>query len=427
MFRRKRIVSVAVLVLLFVQAAAFGASWGVRSYLVGQSHTPGERKGQVMLGVRMDNPVSLGDADGVYVPMLFSEHGSLYAATDQVHLDVDEFSATASWAAVGTDTAALTVSTTHVPSHDVAASLSLNKSGATIADASYKKTITALDASSLAGTGLVDFYVKTTDLSNISEVFVRIGTDSSNYAQYGIDPEEFSTALWNHVDFSLHNGVQTGTGLDLSSITYVEFGVSMDATQATSAVVLFNALELHSVNASELVVVGNVANTVRVQKFGSPSNATATTDAGDATDGTLRVTLATDDVNAAAILVALQSNVLTSKTILTGSFAGTAVANGSYLEIVADPGDNLAVHIVALSVTQTVQGLVSLWDETGGTPVQVSEGWYFPAYGGIVLVPSSVAYFIATQESENFGLKNETGAACSFAGTVMYYTEDITP
>ncbi len=137
--------------------------------------------------------------------------------------------------------------------------------------------------------------------------------------------------------------------------------------------------------------------------------------------------LSTIDTSLNNIETDIGNDVLRSKTLFTGSYAGTAVANGAYLEIVADPGDNLAVHIVALSITQTVQGLVSLWDETGGTPVQVSEGWYFPAYGGINLVPATVAYFTATQESENFGLKNETGSACSFAGTVMWYVEDITP
>ena len=131
-------------------------------------------------------------------------------------------------------------------------------------------------------------------------------------------------------------------------------------------------------------------------------------------------------VNAAGgLYVAEAGNALASKTVLVGSFAGVAVADNGFVEIVADPGDNLAVHIVALTYTQTVQGLVTLYDETGGTPVEVSKGWYRPAYGGVILVPSPKAYFVATQESENFGLKNETGAACDFAGTVMYYVEAL--
>ncbi len=191
---KKPIAVATLLAMLFVSMASGQARrWQPRAYQEDKPHKSGAM-GIMVLGVRMDNPASLADADGDYVSMLFSEHGSLYTAADQIHLDIDQLGATASWVAVGADTAALTTSTTHVSSHDVSTSLSLNKTGATVADASYKKTIAPVDASSLAGTGLVDFYVKTTDLSNISEVFIRIGTDSSNYDEYAIDPEDFSTA-----------------------------------------------------------------------------------------------------------------------------------------------------------------------------------------------------------------------------------------
>ncbi len=298
--------------------------WEPRSYQVDRPHLT-RHTGQLMLGVRTDGPRTLGGTDGDYVPFQFGEHGGLYASVDQVHIDIDELqSLTPAWTA-STDAKALILSATseHVASHEGFTSVSLEKDGGTVVEASYGKTITSLDGSAMPGAGLVDFYVKHADFTNVGEVFVRLGTGASDYNQYGIDPDELSTSLWNHLSFSLHEGVQTGTGLDLSNITYVAFGVIMDAAGNTVAAVLFNDLELHSVNASELVITGNAANTVRVSKFGSPSNATATTGAGNTSTGTLRVTIATDDINLAAIKTAVESDVLVSQTLIRQTFRGS--------------------------------------------------------------------------------------------------------
>ena len=118
----------------------------------------------------------------------------------------------------------------------------------------------------------------------------------------------------------------------------------------------------------------------------------------------------------------IDNNVLASKTLLRARF-NASVANGAYLEIAPDPAAATSIKIVELSITQTVQGLTSIWTETGGTPVQEAAEWYFPAYGGICLQMSQQPHIVASQANENIGLKNETGATCLYSGHVVYYLE----
>ncbi len=82
--------------------------------------------------------------------------------------------------------------------------------------------------------------------------------------------------------------------------------------------------------------------------------------------------LNTIDADTGAIKTAVEiidNNVLASETLLRARF-NASVANGAYLEIAPDPAAATSIKIVELSLTQTVQGLTSIWTETGDTPVQ---------------------------------------------------------
>lgn len=221
---------------------------------------------------------------------------------DEVHVRVEALDAIASWAA-STDASAIAQETDNVPSHDGTTSLSIAKTGTATTEASYSKTLGAtVDASILSGDATVSFYVRHGNYTTVEQVFVRIGTDSSNYVEYGFDPAEFSTTLWTNVVVPLHEGLQTGTGLDLANIDYVAFGVTMTASGNTIADVFFNALELHSVSGIELAISSDVsASPVRVSKMGSVSNQNVATGAGSVTSGVQRTTLASDDPAVAAL------------------------------------------------------------------------------------------------------------------------------
>lgn len=215
---------------------------------------------------------------------------------DQVHIAIDQLSATASWAA-STDAAGIAQESDHVPTHGVTNSLSIDKTGTSVPEASYGKTLGAtVDGSVLGGDSTATFYVRHANYTNVNAVFIRIGTDASNYMEFAVDPSELSTTLWSQIVVPLHEGTQTGTGLDLANIDYVAFGVTMTANGNTISDVFFNAIELHSVGATELTVTSDVTSSnVRVSKMGAVANQNVATGAGAVTTGVQRTTLASDD------------------------------------------------------------------------------------------------------------------------------------
>ena len=267
------------------------------------------------------------DADGVV-------HGQLrYIGEniDEVHIPVDSIDAIASWAA-STDASGIAQETDNVPSHAITTSLSIAKTGTATSEASYGKTLGAtVDASVLAGDALALFYVRHTTWTNVTNVFVRLGTDASNYVEFGFDPADFSTTLWTQVTIQLHEGSQTGTGLDLANIDYAAFGFTTTASGNTVSDVFFNAVEIHSVSTSDVSITSDVsASTVRVSKIGSNSNQTAATGAGAVTSGTQRNTLASDDP--AVVSLALLDNAVSGAGYNITQFGGAAVPIGGGTE-----------------------------------------------------------------------------------------------
>ena len=341
---------------------------------------------------------------------------------DELHVNLDNLDATASWAA-STDATGITQETDHVAAHDITNSLSMDKS-ATVAEGSYGKTITSVDASVMAGDAVITFYVKHINFTNVANVFVRIGSSDANYEQYQVDPAEFSLTLWNHVTVPLHNGIQSGTGTDLSAITYIAFGVLMDGTQALTEI-FFNDLEIHSVAAAEFqVTAGDVtSNTVRVTKVGSNAGAVWPKDAGNATNGTPRIVIADDDTNQLAqttSLAIIDNNVLASQTLLRQTFISASLASDGVVTIVTDPAAATVPKIVSLVFTQTVQGLAEV--RITGVSGTIIDQYYLPAFGGVALQMAQQPHLVGTS-NESIVIKNKTGGACSYAGHVVYYLE----
>ncbi len=253
---------------------------------------------------------------------------------DQVAILFDEVSATASWGE-SADATGLTQETDHVPEYGAIKSLSFDKDGTTVVEASYGKTISSVDASVLPGTATITFFVKRVNYTDIATVFVRVGTDVSNYAEFSIDPVDFTAAVWEHVSISLHGGVTTGTGLDLAAITYVAIGVTTDLAGDTFSGangVFFNSIAVHSVSETELAVSGDVtSNAVRVSSVGNNQGGNWPKDAGNTSGSTPRIVIATDDINLAAIKAALASGAPTSGEDLLGE------SDNTYATVVTAP------------------------------------------------------------------------------------------
>ena len=307
------------------------------------------------------------DPDGTQAGQLLSIHDDL----NRVHITIDDINATADWAA-STDASDLTLEGDHVPAHDVTNSLSFDKDGVTVVDAFYGKTISAANASELSDDGVVNFAVRHTNYTNVAYIFIRLGSDAGNYHEFRFDPVDFSTTLWEHLAIPFHDGLQTGTGLDLSDITYVAFGVTMDAAANTILNVFFNHLHAHSVNLAELSVSSeSTANTVRVSKMGSPSNAVVQTDAGAMGTGVQRITLATDDSQFGSIGAASDvDGDIHGQLRYIGEHIGSAENVVQACNDATDFAAVLDAQNIA-DITNHATGSVAVeWDKTGGSNVE---------------------------------------------------------
>ena len=309
---------------------------------------------------------------------------------DELHVNLDDLDATASWAA-STDASGITQETDHVAAHGITNSLSMDNA-ATVAEGSYGKTITSVDASVMAGDAVVAFYVKHINFTNVANIFVRIGSSDANYEQYQVDPAEFSATLWNHVTLPLHNGIQAGTGINLAAITYVAFGVLMDGTEALTEI-FFNDLEIHSVAAAEFqVTTGDVtSNTVRVTKVGTNSGGNWPKGAGATDNATPRVTISNDDALLAAVKTAAEG----AEDELDGTTATGPLADIKALANLTPVDEQATV----LSVTTSNQTTAVVVGTTASYILTAVDGIIYAGFNATVATTANRAWVIPASQS----------------------------
>lgn len=380
-------------------------------------------------------------------------HGQLrYIAEniDEVHVMVDGIDDTTSWAA-STDATGITQESANVPAHTVTTSLSIDKGGTATTEASYGKALGAtVDGTTFSGNAIVSFYVKHTNWTNIETVFVRIGDDASNYMEYAIDPTDLSTTIWSNAVAPLHEGVQTGTGLDLANIDYVAFGFTTTASGNQPSDVFFNYLELQSVSASEITVSPDVgAAPVRVAIMGNAGNAPVATGAGAVSSGVQRGTLASNDpavVSLASIDTSTQSaategtlgNIDSSTSSIDSNTSNTsssvanieAAVSGNEMLIAGGATQSTDVKVtldseaVVLGAgTETIGGTISQQSTSGaydGTTAQTIQEFMVvgTTNGNNTIIPAVASRFIRMLHLEMIALS-------ATANTVYFVNDDF--
>ena len=101
--------------------------------------------------------------------------------------------------------------------------------------AMISKTITTLDMSAYSTHSIGHMHTYISDLTNVDYVFVRMGTDSSNYWQWNFDAG-IMTDGWNDLNTAINQPTsQIGNGMDISDATWIAFGVVFDAAANTLA------------------------------------------------------------------------------------------------------------------------------------------------------------------------------------------------
>lgn len=220
---------------------------------------------------------------------------------------LDLMNSTSGWAGANDASTGLALSANHVEGTN---SLTFNKvDGTGFTEGYIQKTISSVDLITFEDHATIDFAIYASTLADVAYAFVRIGTDSSNYSEFRIDDDDLTAGVWNSV--AIFGGdveyAVVGTGAISSAITWIAVGASFDAENDTLAGIAVDNMKVHESThtttrlTSEVTTSVSTAN-VNMQKIG---NQNTNMQGGNVQNGTQRVTIATDDVNQAAINAAV--------------------------------------------------------------------------------------------------------------------------
>jgi hypothetical protein len=217
--------------------------------------------------------------------------------------DVDAFDATTGWAVGNDATETIALSSNHF---EGTGALTFNKvDGTGHTEAYIEKTISSLSMPDFGGHHIVLWGLYVSSLTDVAYGFVRLGTDSSNYAEWRVDDDDLTAGVWNVVAILAGNMeyTVTGNGLDASAITYAAAGVSFDAENDTLAGIALDRIAIHETNQTIAAIGAEVTSTVTSSNINvfKVGNKAVNTQAGNVGTGTQRVTIADDDTNLAII------------------------------------------------------------------------------------------------------------------------------
>lgn len=211
---------------------------------------PGKNLGGLELGGETVNSEVLPRTvivDGTAVPTFAIVDGSARPtfALVQDREVIDAMNAITGWTALDTDTTTIATATNHILG---SASLSFAKAN-TAANSTFagvEKTITSINLSRFGAGSAIEIAINV-DTALVASAFIRLGTDSSNYSQWLIDDSALLDQIWDFARIPLFTGATdggavTGTGWDMSAITYASVGINFDLETNALAGILFDHL-----------------------------------------------------------------------------------------------------------------------------------------------------------------------------------------
>jgi hypothetical protein len=252
----------------------------------------------------MEDQVHLTTADGDYDILTTDSLGSLHVNAEAHHV-FDTFNATTGWTVLGDDTANLATTTKHVTGTNALTFDKVNGAGNTTV-AGIQKTLTSVDLGAVSQHDLLQgtFYIP--DLTDISYIFLRLGTDSTNYNEWRLPDTALTAATFETGALALgdasYDGI-TGNGWDPSAITYIALGAVFDNQTDTLAGLVFDEISYHTNQHTAAILGAEVTSEVSTPNINLQKIGGSVTDkgSGNASNGSQRVVIATDDVNLAAI------------------------------------------------------------------------------------------------------------------------------
>jgi hypothetical protein len=333
--------------------------------------------GVAILGQHKEDQVHLSTADGDYDVLTIDSLGSLHVNTESHHI-FDELDATAGWSALGNDTLNLATTTVHVMGL-LALTFDKVNGAANTVFAGIQKTLSSTDLGSVSPHDIIQTCCYVSSIADIDYVFLRLGTDSSNYNEWRIDAANLEAGTIEVLAFVLgdasHAG-STGNGWDASAITYVAVGCAFNAESDTLSGIIFDQVSYHTNQHTTTSISSEVSSSVsspnvRLNGYGGSTS----TGSGVVDTNTLRVVLPTDqpsvtvdgtitETNSAAIL----ADTASMDTNL-GTLAGAVTGTEMQVDIVTMPAVGGGVQYAEGATAATATGTVML-GEAGANVVR---------------------------------------------------------
>ena len=177
--------------------------------------------------------------------------------------------------------------------------------------AGVQRTLTSLNFSEIFETGaFVGLGCKLTSVADVEAIFVRIGTDSSNYNEWEWGVDDLTVGRWMALRQPTNQPTgYAGNGWNQAAVTYVAFGVEFSDEADDLTAIKFDNVHLVGGRVTDTVADASIVASINTPNInvhrmgGTPVD----TNAGNVSSATQRVTLATDDVNLAAIKTAVEA------------------------------------------------------------------------------------------------------------------------
>lgn len=254
--------------------------------------------GVAMLGVFHDEDTHTTFTDGDYTRLSVTHFKEL-RVRDQRTMDLCTCNDHTQVTVLGVDTINLATATNHVFG---SAAISFDKAnGAENSKyAGVYDTFTAIDMGELFESGAyVGGGAYLPSLTNVVNVFLRIGTDVNNNNCWTWPVANLTGATWLNLRTAAASpdyARNIGTGWDTNAVTYVAFGVEFAAETNALAGIIMDHVHIVGGRVVAADTTANISSSVSTPNVNLLKVGNSTTDTGNGTvgSGTQRVTLASD-------------------------------------------------------------------------------------------------------------------------------------
>jgi len=356
------------------------------------AHTSGDH-GIPMLGVyKADDAqgVDAGTANDYAMPHI-DVRGRLRVSPGSLQI-LDNFNVTTGWGVFNDDAANIATDLNHVLATK---SLEFDKvaGGSATTDAIIEKTITSVNVFNLVtGAVFLQGFCNIPNMTNVVNYIMRMGTDNTNYNEWRIDASDSTAGIWEIPRTLMARSTGfAGNGMNLLDITYIAVGVEFSSSANTLVDILWDALVLTGGQVHDVDISGGELEDVRLAGY-----KTSNVDTGSGNlsgTKTLRVTVADDDTNLAAIKTATET-------------VAAAVATEMQVDVVTSALPSGA----ATSAAQLGDGHnVTIDNSTGGAAVNIQDGGNVITVDGTITEANSGAILADTAAIDTATAKIATG------------------